>query len=53
MAEVVPDWYMILVCGGLAALLGFSVLLCVMILDDHHDPAARVLALRGGSDHED
>ena len=53
MAEVVPDWYMILVCGGLAALLGFSVLLCAMILDDRRDAAARVLALRGGGDHED
>ena len=40
MAEVVPDWYVILLCGGLAALLGFSVLLCVMILDDRRDAAA-------------
>ena len=32
MAEVMPDWYVILMCGGLAALLGFSVLLCVMII---------------------
>ena len=53
MAEVMPDWYMILVCGGLATLLGFSVLLCVMILDDRRDAAARVLALRGGGDHDD
>ena len=53
MAEVMPDWYVILMCGGLAALLGFSVLLCVMILDDRRDAAARVLALRGGGDHED
>src|SRR3954465_4772490 len=53
MAEVMPDWYMILMCGGLAALLGFSVLLCVMILDDRRDAATRVLALRGGRDHED
>ena len=52
-AEVMPDWCMILVCGGLATLLGFSVLLCVMILDDRRDAASRVLALRGGSDHED
>ena len=44
---------MILVCGGLAALLGLSVLLCAMIFDDHRDAAARVLALRGGGDHED
>ena len=32
MAEVMPDWYVILMCGGLVALLGFSVLLCVMII---------------------
>ena len=36
--------------GGIA---GFSMLLCVMILDDRRDAAARVLALRGGGDHED
>ena len=53
MAEVIPDWYVILLCGGLATLLGLSVLLCVMILDDHCHAAARVLALRGGGDHED
>ena len=53
MAEVMPDWYVVLMCGGLAALLGFSVLLCAMILEDHRDPAASVLALRGGGDHED
>ena len=52
MAEVMPDWYVILMCGGLA-LLGFSVLLCVMIFDDRRDAAARVLALHGGGDHED
>ena len=52
MAEVKPDWYMVLMCGGLAALLGFIVLLCVMILDDRRDAAARVLALRSGGDHE-
>ena len=51
MAEVMPDWYVILVCGGLAALLGFSVLLCVMIFDDRRDAATRVLAPRGGGDH--
>ena len=51
MAEVMPDWYVVLVCGGLAVLLGFSVLLCAMILDDRRD--ARVLALRGGGDHVD
>ena len=53
MAGVVLDWYVILVCGGLAALLGLSVLLCAMILDDRRDATARVLALRGGGDHED
>ena len=53
MAGVMPDWYVILMCGGLAALLGFSVLLCAMILNDRRDAAARVLALRGGGDHED
>jgi len=53
MAGAVPDWYVILVCGGLAALLGLSVLLCAMILDDRRDAAARVLALRGGGDHEE
>ena len=45
MMEVMPDWYVILMCGGLATLLGFSVLLCAMILDDRRDAAARVLAL--------
>jgi len=53
MAEVMPDWYVILLCGGLAALLGFSVLLCAITFDDRRDAAARVLALRGGDDHED
>ena len=53
MAETVPDWYVILVCGGLAAVLGLSVLLCTMIYDDRSDVAARVLALRGGGDHGD
>ena len=38
---------------GLAALLGVSVLLCAMILDDRRDAAARVLALRGGGGHGD
>ena len=53
MAEAMPDWYVILLCGGLATLLGLSVLLCVMILDDRRDAAARVLVLRGGGDHDD
>ena len=53
MAEVVPDWCVILVCGGLAAVLGLSMLLCTMILDDRRNAAARLLALRGGGDHEE
>ena len=53
MAKAMPDWFVVLVCGGLATLLGLSVLLCAMILDDRRDAAARVLALRGGDDHED
>ena len=53
MTEVMPDWYLILVCGGLAAVLGLPVLLCAMILDDRRDAAGRVLALCGGGDHED
>ena len=53
MAETVPDWYMILVCGGLAAVLGLSVLLCTMILDERRGAAAQVLALRSGGDHEE
>ena len=40
MAEVMPDWYVILVCGGLAALLGLSVLLCVMIFEGRRDVGA-------------
>ena len=53
MAEAMPDWYVVLVCGGLATLLGLSMLLYAMILDERRDAAARVLALRGGGDHED
>ena len=53
MAEVMPDWYVVLMCGGLVTLLGFSVVLCAMILDDRRDAAARVVALRGCGDHED
>ena len=40
MAEAMPDWYVVLVCGGLAVQLGFSVLLCAMILDGRRDAAA-------------
>ena len=53
MAEAVPDWYVILVCGGLAAVLGLSMLLCAMILDDCRDAATRVVALRGRGGYED
>ena len=53
MAEAMPDWFVILICGGLAALLGLSVLLCAMIFDESRDAAARVLALRGGGDHDE
>ena len=53
MAEAMPDLFVILICGGLATLLGLSVLLCAMIFDEYHDAAARVLALRGGGDHEE
>ena len=53
MAEVMPDWFVILICGGLATLLGLSVLLRAMIFDEYRDAAAWVLALRGGGDHEE
>ena len=53
MAEAMPDWFVILICGGLATLLGLSVLLCAMIFDEYCDAAAWVLALRGGGDHEE
>ena len=41
--------------GGLclATLLGLSVLLCAIIFDEYRDATARVLALRGGGDHEE
>ena len=41
MAEAMPDWFVILICGGLATLLGLSVLLCAMIFDEYRDAAAR------------
>ena len=52
MAEAMPDWFVILICGELATLLGLSVLLCAMIFDEYRDAVARVLALRDG-DHEE
>ena len=53
MAEVMPDWFAILICGGLATLLGLSVLLCAIIFDEYRDAAARMLVLCGGGDHEE
>ena len=53
MVEAMPDWFVIVICGGLATLLGLSVLLCTMILDECRDAAPRVLALRCGGDHEE
>ena len=53
MAEAMPDWFVILICGGLATLLGLSVLLCAIIFDKYRDAAARVLVFRGGGDHEE
>ena len=53
MAEAMPDWFVILICGGLATLLGLSVLLCAMNFDEYRDAVARVLVLRGGGDHEE
>jgi hypothetical protein len=43
----------ILGMGMLAALVGGTLLLCAMILDDRRDAAARVAAARDGGDHED
>ena len=37
MAEAMPDWFVILICGGLATLLGLSVLLCAMIFDEYRE----------------
>jgi hypothetical protein len=45
MEDVVLELITILLAGLLAALVGFSLLLCVMILDDRRDAAARVVAL--------
>lgn len=53
MEEMGSELITILLVGLLAALVGFSLLLCVMVLDDHRDGAARVAALRGGGDHVD
>ena len=47
MESVISELIIILMAGMLAALLGFSMLLCAMILDDRHDAAARAVALRG------
>ena len=53
MEDVAPDLVTILLVGMLAVLVGFSLLLCAMILDDHRDAAARVAALRGRGGYED
>ena len=53
MAEAMPYWFVILICGGLATLLGLSMLLCAIIFDEYRDAAARMLVLRGGGDHEE
>ena len=53
MAEAMPDWFAVLICGGLTTLLGLSVLLCAIIFDEYRDAAARVLDLHGGGDHEE
>ena len=47
MEDVISELILVLIAGLLAALLGFSMLLCAMILDDRHDAAARAVALRG------
>jgi hypothetical protein len=53
MADVGSELITILLVSLLAALIGFLLLLCVMILDDRRDAATRVVAPRGGDDHED
>jgi hypothetical protein len=40
MEDVIPELITILLAGMLAALVGFSLLLCAMILDDRRDAAA-------------
>ena len=47
MEDMSSELILILIVWLLAALLGFSMLLCAMILDDRHDAAARAVALRG------
>ena len=47
MEDVISELIPILMSGLLAAFLGFSMLLCAMILDDRHDAAAQAVALRG------
>ena len=53
MEDVASDLVTILLVGMLAALVGFSLLLCAMILDDCRDAATRVVALRGRGGYED
>ena len=47
MEDVISELILVLIARLLAALLGFSMLLCAMILDDRHDAAARAVTLRG------
>ena len=53
MEDVAPDLVTILLVGILVVFVGFSLLLCAMILDDRSDAAARVVALRGHGGYED
>ena len=47
MEDVISELILVLIAGLLAALLGFSMLLCAMILDDLHDAVARAVIIRG------
>ena len=47
MEDVSSELILVLIVGLLAALLGFSTLLCAMILDDCHDAAARAMIIQG------
>lgn len=53
MVDDLPEWPIILLVGGKAALVGFSAVLCVTIQDDSRDAAARVVDLHSGGEHED
>jgi hypothetical protein len=45
MEDMGSELITILLAGMLAALIGFSLLLCAIILDDRHDAAARAVVL--------